>query len=185
MRIGKHRGNRKAKNIPCRAGQDIQTLTEKKGSWGCKDKAVQGIREKVEQTVDKNILKGKREQNSPLNLSENYSFLFAFSHQMLPMLCLSLAVLWPTFAMPVGGYLDGSFQLSTTREKQTRKWHTCIIRNRTSPNKRKKWVLASLERVEESTGKATGKLCSNGVTCTLWFDNTIIKTLIVNCIPSS
>lgn len=44
MRIRKHGGNRKTKNILCRMGQDIQALTEEKGSWGCKDKAVQGTR---------------------------------------------------------------------------------------------------------------------------------------------
>lgn len=43
MGVGKHRGNRKTKNILCRAGQDIEALTEVKGSRGCKDKTVQGI----------------------------------------------------------------------------------------------------------------------------------------------
>lgn len=42
MRVGKHRGNRKANTLG-RAGNDIEALTEVKGSWGCKDKAVQGI----------------------------------------------------------------------------------------------------------------------------------------------
>lgn len=52
MRVGKHRGNRKAKNILCRAGQDIEALTEVKESWRCKDKTVQGIT-KNKQTLDK------------------------------------------------------------------------------------------------------------------------------------
>lgn len=40
MWVGKHRGNRKAENILCRAGQDFEVLMEVKGSQGCKDKAV-------------------------------------------------------------------------------------------------------------------------------------------------
>lgn len=34
-------------------------------------------------------------------------FIFAVSLQMLPMLCVTLAPLWPTFTMPVGGGLQG------------------------------------------------------------------------------
>lgn len=59
MGVGKHRENRKAKNILCRAGQDTEALTEVKGSRGCKDKTVQGIT-KNKQTLDKKALEGKR-----------------------------------------------------------------------------------------------------------------------------